>query len=151
MVKVIYACDVCGRTYNTFDDAKHCEVRKRRQKDYPQGLIFGCHVKDEGMNQYINITFAVESVNQCKWNPHNINLNTWACKDNKDGHGEYTYECVWTEIPKYAYAAVMDPEHSTFKHMVSFLQSKGITPTVWNGKKGISLEEHKKLWANKGK
>ena len=146
MVKVIYTCEVCGRTYDKFDEAKHCEVRKSRQKDYPIGLMFGFHVKNEGMQQYINITFAVESVNQCKWNPHNITINTWACNSNLSDND--IYSCSWTEIPKYTYAAVTDPGHPTFKRMVEFLQSKGITPTVWDGEKPISLKEHEKLWAN---
>ena len=149
MVKVVYSCDVCGRTYDTFDEAKYCETRKNRQKDYPQGLIFGCHVKDEGMDQYINITFAVKDVVICRWNPHGINIHAYACKNINDSC--HNYECAFTEIPKYTYAAVTDPGNPSFKRMVKLLQSKGITPTVWNGKKPISLEKHEKLWANKGK
>jgi len=147
MVKVIYACDVCGRTYDTFDEAKYCEARKNRQKDYPQGLMFGCHIKDQGMNQYMDITFAVKDIVVCGLNPHNMNLYAYACKNSNNICQDYA--CSWSDIPKYASAAVMNPNHKTFKRMVMFLQRQGISPTVWDGKKPISLAEHEKLWANK--
>ncbi len=154
MVKTIYSCEKCGRTYDTFDEAKYCEERKDRSKDYPAGLMFGCHLKGVGMDQYVHITWAVDYVNTCKWNPHFITINTSACKDEHPTSVDVeqrVYDCSWAEIPKYTHASVMDPGHPTFKRMVEFLQAKNIVPTVWDGNKPISLEEHAKIWAKSDK
>jgi len=129
MVKAYYVCEVCHRTYDTLEAAEECENGIPLQSS-PKGMIFGNHRIG---TMYSEITFAV-----CK------DGVAYACRDNQygDSLGGKNGSLCDAEPCKGRSNNYLDITHPTFKRMVSFLQSKGIPVTIWDGEEVLSIEQY---------
>lgn len=136
MVKQLlkWQCEVCGRKFARSIDAVKCEA------DIPASYPIGCMYAHYGTS--VRDTFAV-AVNRVE--VHENNGGSWWSKyENVHklfvGHqhtcGGGTFHLTLDRSDRH-----VDLDLPTAKRMIEWLESQGITPTVWDGGKAISLEE----------
>jgi hypothetical protein len=139
MVKLLktWVCETCGKKYDSQKAAEKCESVV--PKTYPIGCMYA-HYRG-----HVNDTYAVCTNRITK---HENKGGSWCSSDDYadelfvghlntciDGSGRL----VLGKYDKYA-----DLSLPSCHRMIEWLESQGITPTIWDGKKAISLEEARK-------
>ena len=130
--EIRYICEICGQRYKDVSAADECERRGIPDKNkFPVGLIFN----NPNKGFYKNMTFAIARV---EVHDHSTWKSLWVCRDNKFGDTLKGYCGSGGTFPLDK-KDVPDRNHPTFKRMVKALKKKGITITVWDGKKAVKL------------
>ena len=136
MVKAYYVCEVCQRHHDIMESAEKCENAIPPQFP-PKGMVFGNHRSGA---MYSDITFAI-SIAEMKG--HFIRCASYACRSIKYGDSLGDVGGLCDAAPsKGKLNNYLDPLHPTFIRMVSFLQSKGISVTVWDGEEVLTLIQY---------
>jgi len=139
MVKQLtkWQCETCGKKYETKSQAKKCEAKIPAV--YPVGCMYATH------NFSVNDTYAVA---ENRINNHQNNGSSWDSRDEDADHKlvghNHTFQngsgqLILGQSDKHA-----DPDLPSCKRMIEWLESQGITPTIWDGEKAISLKEGRK-------
>jgi hypothetical protein len=128
-----WQCEVCRKTYKTQERAAACESVV--PSTYPVGCMYA-HYKGG-----INDTYAVATNRACA---HENNGFSW-CSQDEDAHKKFIghkHTCIdgsgLLKLGRFHRHAEL--ELPSCERMVEWLESQGITPTVWDGSKAVSLE-----------
>lgn len=130
-----WQCETCGKKYATEKGAMACE--RVVPAVYPVGCMFS------HFSGWKEDTFAVAG-NRIK--DHKNNGWYWWSRDEdaktkKFTGSEHTGQCGSGQLKLHPSDRHVDLESPACVRMIEWLESQGITPTVWNGEKAISLEE----------
>lgn len=146
-----YQCEICHMKYRTEKQARHCEARGvPNYSHYPIGCIDGKHILG---NIYDNMCFAIFKVyDDVDWGtPHDHHISAWGTRDTGygDNIGASAPTCGGESFYIKGNPADINFNLPVTKRMIEKLKEMNITPTIWDGEKGISIEEYKKKF-NKG-
>jgi hypothetical protein len=129
-----WQCETCKKKYPIESDAIDCE--KVVPTVYPVGCMYS------GFRGWLEDTFAVS--NNRIIEHKNIGGSWWSRDQHAHrklvGH-EHTCSDGSGELSLGRSDKHVELELPSCKRMVEWLESQGITPTVWDGTKAISLEE----------
>lgn len=132
-----WQCATCGRKYQKQEGAEACE--KVVPAVYPVGCMYSHYAARK------EDTFAV-AVN--RMNGHQNNGGSWWSRDENAGKAfvghEHTCADGSGQLKLEPSDRHVDLDLPSCQRMIEWLKSQGITPTVWDGEKAISLEEARK-------
>lgn len=140
-----YVCDICHEHFDTAKEAQQCEDQGRAEGDaekFPIGMILG---EKDGF--YSNMTFALAQ-HELLEDRHSSTYVTWACRDGGPYGDSLGHNLCCspngndTASLRPGYNDTPDIHAAHFKRMVSWLQSRNIPVTVWDGTRAVPLEEY---------
>lgn len=142
---VAYQCKFCKLKYyggGAEIDAHQCEARGPGAT-YPIGCIYGNHSTD---SMYERITFAV-ATNRIEGH---ANMGaSWACRDTGYGDSIGAEKCGGSTLWLSKGDCQLHLKAPHFHRMLSFLRSRQIDITVWDGEKPVAIGNFMRLYRKK--
>jgi hypothetical protein len=136
-----YQCEICGDKFREAEHALACEAKGvfDRSKCYPVGMILASNGPGD---LYEKMTFSVASYGEAN-GKHSAYFSMWACRD-ESGYGDSLWEqtcgCHDHHDLNSHYANI-DHTRPSFQRMMTYLKSRGIPVTVWNGSAPVPVED----------
>ena len=138
---ILYECEICG---NSSVDRAYIEACEARGVRDPAAVPVGCLHYSGGF--YKDCLFAAFDVRRGKelHAAHELRIGCWATRDNGAGDNVGGWEgCGGDSMYHAGKPSDPLPDAPMVARMLAALEKLGIKPTIWDGEKGVPLEEFK--------